>query len=143
MRGESQYVTRTQRFPTTFGVLPFGIFLLLLKGNRAAGTHCLLTAAPAGYKGAECEHVSACCYRHYGIWGITTPGQGINRHWASELSSRLECSHWWPCLPWLGIQWLSQGGVTVQVVNCAVLPRGHPIGMLLLVCLHTTAVPQF
>ena len=35
------------------------------------------------------------------------------------------------------------GGVTVQVVNCAVLPRGHPIGMLLLRCLHATAVPQF
>ena len=35
------------------------------------------------------------------------------------------------------------GGVTVQVVNCAVLPRGHPIGMLLLFCLHTTALPQF
>ena len=75
----------------------FGIFLLLLKGNRAAGTHCLLMAAPAGYNDAECYYVSACCYRHYDIWGITTPGQGINRHRASELSSRLECIHWWPC----------------------------------------------
>ena len=75
----------------------FGIFLLLLKGNRAAGTHCLLMAAPAGYNDAECYYVSACCYRHYDIWGITTPGQGINRHRASELSSILECIHWWPC----------------------------------------------
>ena len=80
-----------------FRCAAFGIFLLLLKGNRAAGTHCLLMAAPAGYNGAECYYVSACCYRHYDNWGITTPGQGINRHWASELSSRLECIRWWPC----------------------------------------------
>ena len=38
---------------------------------------------------------------------------------------------------------VANGGVTVQVVNCAVLPRAHPIGMLQLCCLHTTAVPQF
>ena len=31
-----------------FRCAAFGIFLLLLKGNRAAGTHCLLMAAPAG-----------------------------------------------------------------------------------------------
>ena len=142
MRGESQYVTRTQRFPTTFGVLPFGIFLLLLKGNRAAGTHCLLTAAPAGYKGAECEHVSACCYRHYGIWGITTPGQGINRHWASELSSRLECIHWWPCCRGLAFNGCRRGSNSPSGKLRRPTPR-TPNRHATVVCRHTTAVPQF